>query len=225
MHGIAFTGTIKAAVTSPFPHPITADDIIDSVRATLRDVAKDVARSCDPTDLASARDLCARHVRTPRDLPTEPPIGYQSQLLTLTLSLADQAAVNTLLGAQRDQAVKETLRAQRQQALITGLAEPAAVLAHWLEATGNWDKLPDKDSVDLISKAFSEHHPGRQEPVEYALIEVVRDFLSTFDAPEQKRMLVTLLAGGMSQAQRPLHAARATTLLNGQCPQNPREST
>ncbi|MYR04537.1 MULTISPECIES: hypothetical protein [unclassified Streptomyces] len=225
MNGIAFTGTLRATVASSPPYPLAADDIVDAVRAALRGAAKDAALRYDPTDIPTARDLCARHLRKPRDLLTDPPISYQGRLLTLALSPANQAAVDALLAAQRNQSIKDSLRLQRQRALIAGLTDPAVALAHYLEGTtGSWDKLPGKEILERVSKTFSAHRPDEHDPVEYALVEVVRDFLNTFEAPEQRRMLVTLLAGGMSQAQRPLHAARAATLLNGQAHLDPTEA-
>lgn len=213
--GIGFTARITATVVGEPPYPGTDDGIVSAIRAVLREAAADVARTCDPVDLASARDVCARHLGRPRFLATEPPVEYHATVV-LDLLPGDRAAVDTLLAAQRGQAVADILRRQKTEAVALELADPAAVLVRWIEqGNADWSGLPSASVARDISAVFADHRPGRERSVEHEAVEVLREFLGSFPATAQKRMLYTLMAAGMDSAQRPQHAAKVQALLDG----------
>lgn len=214
--GIGFTARITATVLTEPPYPGPAEEIAGAVRATLRKAAGEVAQECDPADLASARDVCSRHLEQPRRLPTDPPVEFTAKL-TLDLLPDDRAAVATLLAAQRQQAVTDILHRQKTNALAAELADPAALLVRWVERDGvDWTKLSAlTDTLHSVAKLFAQHRPEDERTVEHAAVEMLRDFLASFPNPAQKQMLYTLLAAGMDGAQRPQHAAKARSLLNG----------
>jgi len=213
--GIGFTARITAVVITNPPYPKQTDDIAAAIRASLRSAASDISRTCDPADLATAQDICAHHLARRRSLATHPPIEFEA---TLTLSLLpdDQTAVDSLLSAQRRQAVSDTLRRQRTDALVAEFTHPAALLARWLEQQPNgWRDLPEPEKLSEISKAFSQYRPEAERTVEYAALEVIREFLSSFQDPPQKRMVYEILCAGMRHAERPEHAAKVEALANG----------
>jgi hypothetical protein len=68
--GIGFTARIRATVLTEPPYPSPVEEIAGAVRTTLRDAASKVSKTCDPADLASARDACGQHLARVRQLPT-----------------------------------------------------------------------------------------------------------------------------------------------------------
>ncbi|MEU5092839.1 hypothetical protein [Streptomyces sp. NPDC021356] len=213
--GIGFTARITATVLTSPPYPQSTDELAASIRAALRRAARDISPTCDPADLATARDVCARHLARKRSLATEPPVEYQADL-TLDLLPDDQAAVRSLLSAQRRQAVTDILRRQTTEAMAEELAHPAALLVRWIEQQpDHWAALPEPETLDKIAAAFAQYLPQHERTVEYAALEVIREFLDSFQDPPQKRMVYEVLAAGMRHAKRPDHAARAEALLNG----------
>ncbi|MER6850845.1 hypothetical protein AB0A81_14590 [Streptomyces flaveolus] len=213
--GIGFTARITATVITNPPYPERTDDLAAAIRATLRKAAFDVSRKCDPADLATARDTCGRHLASRRSLATEPPVEYEA-VLTLDLLPDDQAAVRSLLAAQRRQAVSDLLRRQTTEAMAEELTHPAALLVRWIEQQpDDWKNLPSPETLRKITEAFSQYRPEAERTVEYAALEVIREFLDSFQDPPQRRMVYEVLAAGMRHAQRPDHAAKAEVLVNG----------
>ncbi|MGW4139883.1 hypothetical protein ACWELV_24235 [Streptomyces mirabilis] len=214
--GIGFTARITATILTEPPYPGPAEEIAAAVRATLRKTAGEVSRTCDPADLATARDVCGRHLGQRRRLPSDPPIEFTAELV-LDLLPDDRAAVATLLNAQRKQAVADILHRQKTDALIAELADPAALLVRWVDRDGaDWSKHSDvAGNVNSIAQAFAQHRPRDERTVEHAAVEVLREFLASFPDQSQKQMLYTILAAGMDSAQRPQHAAKTQALLNG----------
>ncbi|MFI9749518.1 hypothetical protein [Streptomyces collinus] len=186
------------------------------IRTALRRAAAEVAKQCDPADLATARDACGQYLGRLRRLPTDPPVEFKAEL-TLDLLPDDRAAVAALLAAQRRQAVTDVLRRQKTEALAAELADPAALLVRWAEQDGvdlaNLSGVVE--DVGKVAEAFARYRPEDERTVEHEAVEVLREFLGSFPEPSQKRMLYTLLAAGMDSAQRPQHAAKAQALLNG----------
>ncbi|MFG2960055.1 hypothetical protein ACGF5O_40825 [Streptomyces sp. NPDC048291] len=125
---IGFTARITATVLAEPPYPSPVEEIAGAVRTMLRDAASKNPKTCDPADLASARDVCGQHLARVRQLPTDPPIEFTAEL-TLGLLPDDRAAATALLSAQRRQAVTDILRRQKTDALASELAYPAALLA------------------------------------------------------------------------------------------------
>lgn len=213
--GIGFTARITATVLTEPPYPQSTDDLAAAIRAALRHAASDISRTCDPADAATARDVCGCHLSRRRSLATEPPLEYQAEL-TLDLLPDDQTAVRSLLTAQRRQAVTDILRAQTAEAMAGELAHPAALLVRWIEQQpDSWDNFPQPESLVEIAAAFAQYRPEHERSVEYEALEVIREFLDSFQDPPQKRMVFEVLAAGMRHAKRPEHAARAEGLLNG----------
>ncbi|MFE2102178.1 hypothetical protein [Streptomyces sp. NPDC059468] len=213
--GIGFAARITATVLTEPPYPQSTDDLAAAIRAALRLAAIDISRTCDPADAATARDVCGVHVSRRRSLATEPPVEYQAEL-TLDLLPDDQAAVHSLLSAQRRQAVTDILRRQTAEAMAGELADPAALLVRWIEQQpDSWDDFPKPERLEEIAAAFAQHRPEQERSVEYEALEVIREFLDSFQDPPQKRMVFEVLAAGMRHAKRPEHAARAEGLLNG----------
>ncbi|MFH9075651.1 hypothetical protein [Streptomyces alboflavus] len=213
--GIAFTARITATVLTRPPYPDTPEEVAGLIRAALREAAYDIAGQCDPLDLVSASDICTRHLSRSRSLATKPPVEFRADL-RLALSYDDRAAIATLLDAQRRQAVADALRQQMTQALAEELADPAAVLARWFERGGtDWNELPDTARVQDIAEIFAGYRPTHEQGTEHQVLELLREFLSSFPEPAQKRMLYAYLAAGMRGADRPQHAAKAQALLNG----------
>ncbi|MFF8536948.1 hypothetical protein ACF07B_34145 [Streptomyces sp. NPDC015532] len=217
--GIGFTARITATVLTEPPYPSPVEEITGAVRTTLRDAASKVSKMCDPADLASARDACGQHLARVRQLPTDPPVEFTAKL-TLDLLPDDRAAVAALLAAQRRQAVTDILRRQKTDALALELADPAALLARWIERDNtDWSQLPRfADEANTIAEVFARHRPEDERSVEHEAVEVLREFLASFPDHTQKRMLYTLLAAGMDSAHRPHHAAKAQALVNGHAP-------
>ncbi|MEL3946537.1 hypothetical protein [Streptomyces sp. LNU-CPARS28] len=218
--GIAFHAQITATVHTGPPYPETTDELAAVIRATLRKAAADVSQECDPCDLAASRDVCSRHLSHRRSLPTNPPVAFDARAV-IDLLPDDQAAVSSLLAAQRRQATADVLRRQQTESLARELADPAAVLARWIEQQPDvWGSPPDTNAIDKIAAAFAQYRPERERTVEYAALEVIREFLDSFQDPPQKRMVYEVLAAGMRHANRPDHAAKAEALLNGHEPNN-----
>ncbi|MER5801503.1 hypothetical protein [Streptomyces mirabilis] len=220
--GIGFTARITATVLTEPPYPSPVEEIAGAVRTTLRDAASKVSKTCDPADLASARDACGQHLARVRRLPTDPPVEFTAEL-TLDLLPDDRAAVAALLAAQRRQAVTDILRQQKTDALAAELAEPAALLARWIERDNtDWSQLPRfADEANTVAEVFARHRPEDERSVEHEAVEVLREFLASFPDHTQKRMLYTLLAAGMDSAQRPHHAAKVQALVNGHAAAQP----
>jgi hypothetical protein len=214
--GIGFAARITATVLTEPPYPGPVEEIAGAVRTTLRDATGEVSKTCDPADLASARDICGRHLARLRRLPTGPPVEFTAEL-TLDLLPDDRAAVATLLVAQRRQAVIDLLRRQKTGALAVELADPAALLVRWIERdNADWSQLPAlADKVNTVAEVFARHRPEDERIVEQEAVEVLREFLASFPDHTQKQMLYTLLAAGMDSAHLPHHAAKALALVNG----------
>ncbi|WP_329231880.1 MULTISPECIES: hypothetical protein [Streptomyces] len=220
--GIGFTARITATVLTELPNPSPVEEIAGAVRTMLRDAASKVSKTCDPADLASARDICGQHLARLRQLPTDPPIEFTAQL-ALDLLPDDRAAVAALLAAQRRQAVTDTLRQQKTDALAAELADPAALLARWIERdNADWSQLARfADEANAVAEVFARYCPEDEKSVEHEAVEVLREFLASFPDHTQKRMLYTLLAAGMDSAQRPHHAAKVQALVNGHAATQP----
>lgn len=220
--GIGFTARITATVLTEPPYPSPVEEIAGAVRATLRDAASTMSKTCDAADLASARDICGQHLARVRQLPTNPPVEFTAEL-TLDLLPDDRAAVAALLGAQRRQAATDILRRQKADALAAELAAPAAVLARWIERdNADWSQLALLlNQVNAVADVFARHRPEDERTVEHEAVEVLREFLASFPDHVQRRMLYTLLAAGMDSAQRPHHAAKARALANGHAAAQP----
>jgi hypothetical protein len=213
--GIGFTARITATVLTDPPYPQSTEQLAAAIRAALRRAASDISPTCDPADLATTLDVCGRHLARRRSLATEPPVEYQAEL-TLDLLPDDQAAVRSLLTAQRRQAVTDILRRQTTEAMAEELTHPAALLVRWIEQQPDqWATLPAPETLDKIAAAFAQYRPEHERTVEYVALEVIREFLDSFQDPPQKRMVYEVLAAGMRHAKRPEHAARAEALLNG----------
>ncbi|MEO3842773.1 hypothetical protein [Streptomyces sp. B22F1] len=216
--GIAFTARIRVTVLSDPPYPGNSEELAGAIRDTLRDAANDIAKQCDPTDLTTATDRYRRHLAGPRSLATSPPVEFRADL-DLTLRPDDEAAVATLLAAQRRQTVADVLRRQKTDALAAELADPAAVLAWWLDRhETDWSQFPETERRQDIANAFARYRPEHEHTTEHQLLELLREFLATFAEPSQKRMLYALLAAGMRGVDRPQQAAKAQDLLNGHAP-------
>ncbi|MFI1769727.1 hypothetical protein ACH41H_48200 [Streptomyces sp. NPDC020800] len=199
---------------------------MSTIRAVLRTAADDVSRTCDPADIATARDVIGSHLRRRRSLPTQPPVEFQAQL-SLDLLPDDKAAVDTLLSAQRQQAANDALRRQKADAVAAELADPAAVLVRWATRDGaDWSKLSTAvDEATGIANVFARHRPEREQAIEHEMLEVLREFLSSFPDASQKLMLYAVLAAGMDGAQRPHHAAKARALLERHSPPTTTDAT
>ncbi|WP_328912739.1 MULTISPECIES: hypothetical protein [unclassified Streptomyces] len=212
--GIAFTARITATVLTGPPYPGTDDEIVGAVRGVLRKAAADVSATCHPADLASARDGVGQHLRRPRALPTEPPVDFRAEV-TLDLLLDDRAAVDALLAAQREQAMADILRRQNADAVAAELANPDALLVRWVEReNADWSTFSVAfGQAEQIAQRFAQYRPEHQRTIEHEALEILREFLSSFPDPAQKRMLYTLFAAGMDGAKRPQHAEKAHALL------------
>ncbi|MFF4502701.1 hypothetical protein [Streptomyces sp. NPDC001401] len=125
-----------------------------------------------------------------------------------------------LLAAQRQQAMTDILRRQAAEAIASELADPVALLVRWVERDdADWSKLSTVlGEADKMAEVFARYRPEHERTVEHQALEVLREFLASFPEPSQKRMLYTLLAAGMENAQRPQHALKAQALLNGNAP-------
>lgn len=125
-----------------------------------------------------------------------------------------------LLAAQRRQTVADSLRRQETDATAAELADPAALLVRWVEGghidwTAADTVIPE---VSRIADAFARPRREHERSVEFEALAVLREFLTSFPEISQKRMLYTLLAAGMNSAERPQHAAKVHSLLNGHAP-------
>ncbi|MET9085873.1 hypothetical protein ABZX77_29015 [Streptomyces sp. NPDC004237] len=217
--GIGFVARITATVLTEPPYPAASEELAAAVRGILRKAAADVAVACDPADLATARDVVGEHLRAKRSLSTDPPVEFRASLM-LDLPPDDQAAVAALLSAQRRQAVTDILRRQAAEAVASELADPVALLVRWVEREdADWSKLSTAlADADKVAEVFARYRPEHERTVEHQVLEVLREFLASFPESSQKLMLYTLLAAGMESAQRPQHALKAQTLLNGHAP-------
>ncbi|MET9296867.1 hypothetical protein [Streptomyces sp. NPDC003077] len=213
--GIAFAARISVTEVSDPPYPQPVEETAAEIRQVLRKAAIEFARTCDPADLVSARDALGVHLGRSRSLPGSAPIVFRAAL-TLDLLPGDQSAMAALLTAQRNQAIADVLRRQKTEALARELAEPAAVLARWIEQEhADWAHPPSKDTVRTVTQSFAQYRPTHERAVEFEALELIRDFLDSFPDLSQKQMLYALLAGGMHHAGRPEHAAKAAALLDG----------
>ncbi|WP_147483994.1 hypothetical protein [Streptomyces albidoflavus] len=211
--GIAFTARITPHLDGGPPFP-ALDDAAWQIREQLRSAAMDFAAECDPTDLAHARAAFSHLLGMPRRLHTTPPLAFHATG-SLRLLDDDARAVRDLLAAQRAQAVEEALSLQKVHALTQQMAEPAAVLARWLEHQNGLPAAPPgEEEVQEIADAFARYRPHGERAVEHRALDLLRDFLSSFPDQPQKQMLYTVLAQGMHHAGRPGHAAAARTLLD-----------
>lgn len=216
--GIGFHAQITAAVHTNPPYPQSTAELAAAVRTTLRKAASDVSQQCDPADLATSRDVCGHHLASRRYLPTDPPIEFDAKVV-ISLFPDDQAAVNALLAAQRRQATADAVRRQQTESLARELADPAAVLTRWIDQhPDRWGSPPDTRTIEQIADVFARYRPHRERTVEHATLEVIREFLDSFQDPPQKRMVYEVLAAGMRHANRPNHAAKAEALINGYKP-------
>ncbi len=224
--GIGFSAKITATVITPPPYPEVDGEIVRAIRQALRAAAREMSLVCGPEDLAAARDRIDNHLHRQRALPTEPVVTYQATL-TLDLLPEDRAGVADLLAAQRGQALNDVVSRQKTQARAAQLAEPAALLVHWLDCGDvDWSKAEALvGAARTAAEVFAQYRPEQERVIEYQLVEIVREFLSTFPDHTQKLMLYTTLAAGMDKAQRPHHAAKALALLNGHIPTAPGNST
>lgn len=214
-NGIGFHARITATVHTNPPYPQSADELAATIRTTLRKAASDASHECDPADLATSRDICARHLASRRSLPTDPPVEFDAKV-EIGLLPDDQAAVKALLAAQRRQATTDALRHQQTESLARELADPAAVLTRWIDQhPDRWGSPPNTKAIEEIAAVFAQYRPKHVRTVEHAALEIVREFLDSFQDPPQKRMIYEVLAAGMRHANRPDHAAKAEALLNG----------
>lgn len=212
--GIGFHAQITATVHTDPPYSQSTDELASAIRATLREAAADVSQKCDPADLATTRDVCGRHLAGRRFLPTDPPVAFDAKA-DIDLLPDDQAALNELLNALRRQAIADAVRRQQTGSLARELADPAAVLARWIEQQP--DRLgspPDSKVIEQIAAVFAQYRPEREHTVDHAALELIREFLGSFQDPPQKRMIYEVLAAGMRHAHRPDHAAKAEALLD-----------
>ncbi|MFF9403466.1 hypothetical protein [Streptomyces sp. NPDC014744] len=212
--GIGFHAQITATVHTDPPYPQGADEIAADIRTTLRRAAADVSKECDPADLATIRDICGRHLANRRFLSTDPPIEYDAKA-DIDLLPDDQVAVNVLLAALRRQATADAVRRQQTDSLARELADPAAVLTRWIDQQPDrWGSPPKTEVIEQIAAVFAQYRPERERTVDHAALELIREFLASFQEPPQKRMVYEVLAAGMHHARRPDHAARAEALLD-----------
>ncbi|MFB6517583.1 hypothetical protein [Streptomyces sp. NPDC056401] len=213
--GIAFHVVITATVHSDPPYEMEAAQMTASIRAAVRHAAAEVLRVRDAFDLATVQDVCAAELGRERSLAAKPPVKFSAKV-TVGLLAEDRAAVSALLDAQRKQSVADELRRQRTDALAAQLSDPAAVLARWLERNdSDWSKAPEETKTAAIAQRFAQYRPVEHLGVEYALVDAVRQFLSSFPEPSQKRMIHTILAGGMRAMDRPDQAELVEALAEG----------
>lgn len=211
--GIAFHVLFTATVRSEPPYPMPVKEAAAEIRIALRHAAADFLQQHSAVDLASVQELLARELGRRRELASEPPIAFHATA-DLDLLPGDQAAVEALLTAQREQTIADARRLQTTEALAMELSDPVGVLARSIaRGDTDWSKTAQDRAVE-IAEVFSRYRrPGRQG-VEHTLVEVVREFLSSFADPAQKQMLYGLLAAGMRAAERPLHAGKVGALLD-----------
>lgn len=211
--GIGFHVVMAASVQSDPPYEMDAQEVIDEVRARVRHHAADVLQHCEVFDLPSVQDHCARALSRVRSLACDPPLKFAATVV-VDLLPDDQAAVAVLLAAQRKQALEDTVRRQKAQAIAEELADPATALLHMLQGEkADWSKA-NEDKAGALAKIFAQYRPPHPQGSEYALVEVVRQFLDSFTEPEPKRMLYELLAGSMRAANRPQQAASVEQLMD-----------
>ncbi|MET9426542.1 MULTISPECIES: hypothetical protein [unclassified Streptomyces] len=214
--GIGFHVAMAATVHSAPSAELDATDIAREIRIALRRAAADALQYCEAFDLSEAQDVCARELSRRRFLPTDPPVEYSAFDVQVTLLPSDRAAAEKLLAVKRARTAQDAVRRQEWEARIAELSDPASVFLLWLDQqTGDWadeKKAPDDKRLTAIADLFARYRPTERNGAEYALVEVVRQFLDSFDDPAQKKMLYGLLAGGMEAAGRPLHADRARSL-------------
>ncbi|MFI1830224.1 hypothetical protein ACH41E_27875 [Streptomyces sp. NPDC020412] len=189
-------------------------EIAAAIRATLRKAAADVSKECDPSDLATTRDICGRHLAVRRSLSTDPLVEYDAKVDIILLP-DDQAATNALLAALRRQATADAVRRQQTGSLARELADPAAVLTRWFDQhPDHWGSPPETKVIERIAAVFARYRPEHERTVDHAALELIREFLASFQDPPQKRMVYEVLAAGMRHAHRPDHATRAEALLD-----------
>ncbi|MFC4329643.1 hypothetical protein ACFPC0_17930 [Streptomyces andamanensis] len=210
--GIAFHVVITATVNSDPPDGMDAAQAIADIRDVLRHAAADALRVRDAFDLATVQDVCAAELGRERSLAAVPRLLFTAKAYVGLLA-DDRAAVSALLEAQRKQTIADELRRQRTEALAVHLSQPATLLAHWLEEKdSDWTKVPTVTVTEELAQRLAEHRPVEHLGAEYALVDVVRQFLSTFPEPSQKMMIHSILAGGMRALGRHDHADRVEAL-------------
>ncbi|MFF9505353.1 hypothetical protein [Streptomyces sp. NPDC014656] len=203
--GIAFHVVFHAQVRSVPASVADVDEAARAVRIALRHEAADFLRHQAATDLHSVQDLLAREMANTHTL-VAPEVRYDARV-DVTLLPGDQAAVEALLAAQREQSIAIAIRRKEIEAVAEELSEPAAVMARWTTTdTADWGKRSGE--AKSLAELFATYRPPGRHGVEYALVEAVREFLASFPEPAQKQMLYGLLGAGMKRAERPAHAAR-----------------
>ncbi|MGW1464556.1 hypothetical protein ACWCPT_09445 [Streptomyces sp. NPDC002308] len=203
--GIAFQVAFHVQVQSVAAPLMDAGGTARAVRIALRHEAADVLRRQPATDLHSVQDLLAREMARSHTL-VDPEVRYGARV-HVSLLTGDQAAVEALLAAQREQSKATAIRRQEAEDLAEELSDPAGVMARWVAAdVTDWPKRATE--AKALAELFASYRPPGRHGVEYALVEAVREFLASFPEPAQKRMVYGLLGAGMRKAERPAHAAR-----------------
>ncbi|MFD9293214.1 hypothetical protein ACFWBV_34150 [Streptomyces sp. NPDC060030] len=203
--GIAFQVMFDVQVRNVAAPLADAGATARAVRIALRHEAADFLRQQPATDLHSVQDLLAREMARSHTL-LEPEVRFDARV-HVSLPTGDQAAVEALLAAQREQSKSTAIRRQEFEDLAEELSDPAGVMARWATAdTSDWVKRSAE--ARALAELFAAYRPPGRHGVEYALIEVVREFLASFPEPAQKRMVYGLLSAGMHRAERPAHATK-----------------
>ena len=203
--GIAFHVVFHARVRSVPVSSTDPDEAARAVRIALRHEAADFLRQVAATDLYAAHDLLAREMARTHTL-VDPEIRYDARV-DVTLLPGDQAAVEALLAAQREQSIATAIRREEIRAVAEELSEPAGIMARWASTdAADWAKRAGE--AKALAEVFAGYRPPGRQGVEYALVESVREFFASFHEPAQKQMLYGLLSSGMQRAGRLAHAAR-----------------
>ncbi|MFD7909718.1 hypothetical protein ACFV30_03185 [Streptomyces sp. NPDC059752] len=203
--GIAFQVVFHARVRNAGLALGDADGAARAVRIALRHEAADFLRQQSATDLHSVQDLLAREMARSHTL-VDPEIRYDARV-DVALLPGDQAAVEALLAAQREQSKATAIRRQELEDLAEELSAPAGVMARWV-TTDATDWAKRSGEAKSLAELFAGYRTPGRHGVEYALVEAVREFLASFPEPAQKQMVYGLLSAGMQRAERPAHAAR-----------------
>ncbi|MFJ4125198.1 hypothetical protein OG336_19355 [[Kitasatospora] papulosa] len=203
--GIAFQVMFHARVQDLGLTLADTDGAARAIRIALRHEAADFLRQQPATDLHSVQDLLAREMARGHTL-VDPAIHYDARV-DVTLLPGDQAAVEALLVAQRKQSKATATRRQELEDLAEELSDPAGVMARWA-STDSADWAKRSGEAKTLADLFATYRPPGRRGTEYALVEAVREFLSSFPEPAQKQMVYGLLSAGMQRAERPAHAAK-----------------
>lgn len=203
--GISFSATITAC---SYPDSLPSCDslgVARLVRATLRAAAADVTRRCDPTDLPTTQDHCAHHLAKPQELPGHVNV-FAHGVIRLELGENDKMAVNSMIEAQRRQAIEDVVFEQRSRARARAFADPAVLLAnHMLMGDVQSPGKPEVSELEKVASIFGELRNDDQ-PFEVQLLGILRSFLNGFEEQHQKQLLVTMLASGMRRLNGDEHA-------------------